>query len=195
MAFDSKPRLAGSAGTSVLHNRFSAGLEYHVGLLKFLVIHTKSITGVISLKWLWYHRHVCRYQLWAKCITPHFLTSSEGHQGVIKCKKSKLDENAHWNRTVVRFVKSSIQRLGWISTRRGHHPLQKIFNGTWLALVFRLHIHRMYMRAFRKFFQFSMATVWNFQILTSQDCSLTPTDSPCPISLRYAEKWQRRWET
>ena len=31
------PRLAGSAGTSVLRNQFLAGLKYHIGLLNFLV--------------------------------------------------------------------------------------------------------------------------------------------------------------
>ncbi len=52
-----------------------------------------SRTGVISLNWLWYHRYVCRHQLWAKCITPHSLSTSEVHQGVIKCKKSEFEEN------------------------------------------------------------------------------------------------------
>ncbi len=34
---DSKPRMAGSASTLVVHNQFSAGLEYQIGLLKFFV--------------------------------------------------------------------------------------------------------------------------------------------------------------
>ena len=39
-------------------------------------------------------------------------------------------------------------------------------------------------------FQISMATVPNFKIPTPLRCSLTPTDCPCPISLRLVDKRQ-----
>ncbi len=44
-------------------------------------------------------------------------------------------------------------------------------------------------------FHFSMATVQNFKIQTPLRCSLTPTDCPCPISLRSVEKQQSSWRT
>ncbi len=49
MAFDSKARLAGSAGTSVLRNRFSAGLEYQIALLALYFVQNNQITPWIQI--------------------------------------------------------------------------------------------------------------------------------------------------